>query len=108
MLPYLTILLLELNRPSVDGSMVRLGLEELRKMHTLMARDLSGIQGLPQDDVLATRFFIAQPVNLCATSQILRMAIGAPLVTRLYRSKDQPSEFAAVLREDEALVKKMD
>merc|ERR1712107_458378 len=57
----------------------RLTLDEMKKVHTLMATDVSGKDGFPEDPVLARRIFIAQPVALTKEFIIIRAAIGAPL-----------------------------
>jgi len=111
MMPFLTIVLLELSKSIANGENVPLSLGELKKMHTLMATDLSGDTGLPTNGVSARRFFLAQPVTLSSSVHVLRMAIGAPLVTRLHRSDRQgvgDKEFDEVRQEDEALFEKMD
>jgi len=85
-----------------------LGLAELKKVHMLMGEDLSGVAlSLPNArleatlpgpygthqvntirDVLATRCFIAQPVQLQTGFKfgltVIRIAIGAPLVSWIF------------------------
>jgi len=85
MLPDATIILLDLKRPETDGSMRRCTLAEMKCIHNLMARDLSGIAGIqePENAAWAIRCFLAQPVSLCSSVHVLRAAIGAPLTIRL-------------------------
>ena len=85
-----------------------LSLDEMKKVHTLMATDVSGKDGWPEDPVLAKRIFIAQPVALAKEFVIIRAAIGAPLVRRIHAAEQGDAEdHAEVRREDEALVGKL-
>jgi hypothetical protein len=85
-----------------------LNLDEMKKVHTLMATDVSGKDGWPEDPVLAKRIFIAQPVALTKEFIIIRAAIGAPLVRRIHAAEQGDAEdLAEVRREDEALVDKL-
>lgn len=108
-----TINCLELKRPDGVGEdgverWQRLSLDEMKKLHTLMATDVSGKDGWPEDPALARRIFIAQPVALTKEFVIIRVAIGAPLVERIHSSEQGDGEdVAEVRREDEALVAKM-
>merc|ERR1712146_704284 len=86
----------------------RLSLDEMKKVHTLMATDVSGKDGWPEDPVLAKRIFIAQPVALSKDFIIIRAAIGAPLVRRIHAAEQGDAEDLAEVRcEDEALVGKL-
>jgi len=81
-----------------------LSLDEMKKLHTLMATDVSGKGGWPEDPVLAKRIFIAQPVALTKEFVIIRAAIGAPLVNRIQAAEQGDVEdLAEVRREDKAL-----
>jgi len=85
-----------------------LSLDEMKKVHTLMATDVSGKDGWPEDPVLAKRIFIAQPVALTKELVIIRVAVGAPLVQRIHAAEqDDAEDLAEVRREDEALVGKL-
>merc|ERR1711967_163894 len=85
-----------------------LSLDEMKKVHTLMATDVSGKDGWPEDPVLAKQIFIAQPVALTKEFVIIRAAIGAPLVRRIHTAEQGDAEdLAEVRREDEALVSKL-
>jgi len=85
-----------------------LSLDEMKKLHTLMATDVSGKGDWPEDPVLAKRFFIAQPVALTKDFVIIRAAIGAPLVSRIHTAEQGDAEdLASVRLEDEALLDKM-
>lgn len=85
-----------------------MSLDEMKKVHTLMATDVSGKDGLPEDPVLAKRIFIAQPVALTKEFIIIRAAIGAPLVNRIQAAEQSDAEdLAEVRREDEALIDKL-
>jgi len=86
----------------------RLTLDEMKKVHTLMATDVSGKDGFPEDPVLEKRIFIAQPVALAKEFIIIRSAIGAPLVNRIQAAEQfNPQDLAEVRREDEALIDKL-
>jgi len=86
----------------------RLTLDEMKKVHTLMATDVSGKDGWADDPVLAKRIFIAQPVALTKEFIIIRAAIGAPLVNRIQAAEQSDAEdLAEVRREDKALVDKL-
>lgn len=86
----------------------RLTLDEMKKVHTLMATDVSGKDGFPEDPVLEKRIFIAQPVALTKEFIIIRAAIGAPLVNRIQAAEQfNPQDLAEVRREDEALIDKL-
>lgn len=108
-----TINMLELKKRigvAEDGTLQwgRLTLDEMKKVHTLMATDVSGKDGWPEDPVLAKRIFIAQPVALTKELVIIRAAIGAPLVRRIQAAEEGNAEdLAEVRREDEALVDKL-
>jgi hypothetical protein len=85
-----------------------LTLDEMKKVHTLMATDVSGKDGMPEDPVLAKRIFIAQPVALTKEFVIIRTAIGAPLVNRIQAAEEGDVEdLAEVWREDEAVIDKL-
>jgi len=85
-----------------------LTLDEMKKVHTLMATNVSGKNGWPEDPVLAKRIFIAQPVALTKELVIIRAAIGAPLVERIHAAEQGDAEdLAEVRREDEALIDKL-
>jgi len=85
-----------------------LSLDEMKKVHTLMATDVSGKDGWPEDPVLAKRIFIAQPVALTKEFVIIRTAIGAPLVNRIHAAEQSDVEdLAEVRREDKACVDKL-
>lgn len=102
-----TILCLDLCKPAVNGGMMRLNLGEARRVHNLMARDLSGMvaEGAAESKVLRRRCFLAQPVALTSAGpNVLRAAVGAPLVLRLHEGKDR----VQLRREDEEWVEKMD
>merc|ERR1711862_560142 len=86
-----TILCFDLCKPAEDGSMQRLTLSEAKRLHNLMARDLSYVEGLSEveQDLLGKRCFLAQPVSLTPSGpHVLRAAVGAPLVLRLHQNAD--------------------
>ena len=102
-----TILCFELRKPGSEGAMERLSLAEAKRVHNLMARDLSSVEGLTEkeQEVLGRRCFLAQPVSLSkAGPHVLRAAVGAPLVVRLHEGGDRDE----VRDEDETFVAKLD
>merc|ERR1740121_2832940 len=105
MLPDGTIILLDLKKRDADGAWKRCSLAEMKRIHNLMARDLSGAAGLPdaQNPLWARRCFLAQPVALAKDFVIIRAAIGAPLVLRLHAGSD----LDVLRREDAEWVDKL-
>jgi len=85
MLPDATIICLDLKKADPEGTMKRCSLGEMKRIHNLMARDLSGQKSVvePDNALWALRCFLAQPVSLSKDFHVLRAAIGAPLVLRL-------------------------
>jgi hypothetical protein len=105
MLPDATILCLDLRRPDGAGGFKRVTLAEAKQIHSLMAKDLSEVNGIPDKDNVAwaRRCFSAQPVSLAPEVHVLRAAIGAPLVLRLHHEND----WDAVRREDGEFIEKL-
>jgi hypothetical protein len=103
MLPNATIISLDLKKPNPDGTMAQCTLADMKRIHNWMARDLSRLDGLPDaaNPVWACRCFLAQPVALAKGVQVLRAAIGAPLVLRLGSDRD------TVRNEDSQWVEKL-
>jgi len=101
-----TIIILDLKRPDETGSFSRMtSIAEMRKVHKLMGMDLSGVEGLPQSECTSKRMFIAQPVTLARELHIIRIALSAPLVSRLH-SLD--ANLQEVEQEDRLLIDKLD
>lgn len=101
-----TIIILDLKCPDETGSFSRMtSIEEMRKVHKLMGMDLSGVEGLPQSECTSKRMFIAQPVTLARELHIIRIALSAPLVSRLH-SLD--ANLQEVEQEDRLLIDKLD
>jgi len=101
-----TILCFDLRKPGTDGAMERLSMTEAKRVHNLMARDLSSVEGLSEAEreVLGKRCFLAQPVSLTKSGpHVLRAAVGAPLVLRLHEDGD----LDELRKEDETFVEKM-
>jgi hypothetical protein len=105
MLPGATILCLDLRRPDGAGGFKRVTLAEAKQIHSLMSKDLSEVDGIPNKDNVAwaRRCFLAQPVSLAPEVHVLRAAIGAPLVLRLHHEND----WDAVRREDGEWIEKL-
>lgn len=72
---------------SVEGRGGRLGIPALKRLYALLDTDLSS-----EDPRLGTRFHLGQPVPLGPPdgeqNGVLRVALGARLVTQLHRSSD--------------------
>jgi len=106
MLPDATILLLDLKRPGAEaGSFQRLTLSEMKRIHNLMARDLSTCAGPPaaKNPLWSLRCFLAQPVALSSEYVIIRAAVDAPLVIRMHAGTD----LEEIKREDAEWVGKL-
>jgi len=105
MLPDATIILLDLKKLAPDGAVAPCTLAEMKHIHNLMARDLSGSDGVVDsgNPAWSCRCFLAQPVSLAKDVHVIRIAIGAPLVLRLHEGSDRDK----VRSEDIQLIDKL-
>jgi hypothetical protein len=119
-----SIISFELFRRHAGGIYKQMGEAELKKVHTLMALDLTKqgnftdhagavkalaavAPGVSVAEVLAQPCYTAQPVKLGGGRVALRVAISAPMVTHLAAAETRAEAFAKVQVEDRLVFAKM-